>query len=63
MKPNVFALSDLERAMEAAGKAGSLELVVVTLATRKSLRKEIPREAGAPDGALHDPGGFGMAGL
>jgi len=30
MRPNVFALSDLERAMEAAGKAGSLELVVVT---------------------------------
>lgn len=28
--PNVFALSDLERAMEAAGKAGSLELVVAT---------------------------------
>jgi hypothetical protein len=30
MRPNVFALSDLERAMEAAGKAESLELVVVT---------------------------------
>jgi hypothetical protein len=30
MRPNVFALSDLERAMEAAGNAGSLELVVVT---------------------------------
>jgi len=30
MRPNVFALSDLERAMEAAGKAGSFELVVVT---------------------------------
>ena len=28
--PNVFALSDLDNAMEAAGKAGSLELVVVT---------------------------------
>jgi alcohol dehydrogenase len=28
--PKVFALSELERAMEAAGKAGSLELVVVT---------------------------------
>jgi alcohol dehydrogenase len=27
--PNVFALSDLEHAMEAAGKAGSLQLVVV----------------------------------
>jgi hypothetical protein len=30
MRPNVLALSDLEPAMEAAGKAGSLELVVVT---------------------------------
>jgi alcohol dehydrogenase len=30
IRPNVFALSELERAMEAAGKAGSLELVVVT---------------------------------
>jgi alcohol dehydrogenase len=30
IRPNVFALSDLEQAMEVAGKAGSLELVVVT---------------------------------
>jgi hypothetical protein len=30
MRPNVFALSDLERATEAARKAGSLEPVVVT---------------------------------
>jgi alcohol dehydrogenase len=30
IRPNVFALSDLDQAMEAAGKAGSLELVVVT---------------------------------
>jgi alcohol dehydrogenase len=29
IRPNVFALSDLDHAMEAAGKAGSLELVVV----------------------------------
>ena len=28
--PKVFALSDLVQAMEAAGKVGSLELVVVT---------------------------------
>jgi alcohol dehydrogenase len=30
IRPNVFALPDLDRAMEAAGKAGSLELVVMT---------------------------------
>jgi hypothetical protein len=30
MRPNVFALSDLERAKEAFGKAGSLELGGVT---------------------------------
>ncbi len=30
IRPNVFALSDLDHAMEVAGKAGSLELVVVT---------------------------------
>jgi hypothetical protein len=30
MKPNVFPLSDVDHAMEAAGKPGSLELVVVT---------------------------------
>ena len=30
IRPNVFALSDLDQAMEAAGKAGSLELVVAT---------------------------------
>jgi alcohol dehydrogenase len=30
IRPNVFALSDLDHAMEAAGKAGSLEQVVVT---------------------------------
>jgi alcohol dehydrogenase len=30
IRPNVFALSDLDHAMAAAGKAGSLELVVVT---------------------------------
>jgi alcohol dehydrogenase len=30
IRPNVFALTDLEHAMEAAGKAGSLELVVMT---------------------------------
>jgi hypothetical protein len=29
IRPDVFALSDLDHAMEAAGKAGSLELVVV----------------------------------
>jgi alcohol dehydrogenase len=32
IRPNLFALSDLERAMAAAGKAGSLEMVVVTTA-------------------------------
>jgi alcohol dehydrogenase len=36
IRPNVFALSDLERAMEAAGKAGSLELVVMTSRHRNS---------------------------
>ena len=30
IKPKVFGLSDLESAMDAAGKAGSLELVVMT---------------------------------
>jgi alcohol dehydrogenase len=30
IRPNVFALSDLDHAIEAAGKAGSLEQVVVT---------------------------------
>ena len=30
IRPNVFALCDLEHAMEAAGTAGGLELVVVT---------------------------------
>jgi alcohol dehydrogenase len=33
IRPSVFALSDLERAMDAAGKAGSLELIVVTSQT------------------------------
>jgi len=44
IRPKVFELPELDRAMEAAGKVGSLEMVVVSTKETPEKERDYPRE-------------------